>query len=89
MQSTETPKPVGAIDYMNMYNELKWNDGGNQEGQEYSAYPKDYIDSYLANNAVNPDEYPITDWRELMTRKTAQSMTSRCLTATRLYHNKA
>lgn len=71
VQSTETPKPVGAIDYMNMYNELKWNDGGNQEGQEYSAYPKDYIDSYLANNAVNPDEYPITDWRELMTRKTA------------------
>ncbi len=71
VQATETPKPVGAIDYMNLYNELKWNDGGNQPGGEYSAYDKEYIDSYAQNHAINPDEYPMTDWRSLLMRKTA------------------
>ena len=71
VQATERPKGVGAVDYMNLYNELKWNDGGNQEGQEYSIYPKDYIDSYTANHSINPDEYPMTDWYDLLMRKTA------------------
>lgn len=71
VQATERPKGVGAIDYMNLYNELKWNDGGNQEGQEYSIYSKDYIDSYAENHSLNPDEYPMTDWYDLLMRKTA------------------
>lgn len=71
VQATETPKPVGAVDYMNLYNELKWNDGGNQEGQEYSAYDKDFIDSYYANHLADPDAYPITDWQNILMRKTA------------------
>lgn len=71
IQATETPKPVGVIDYMNLYNELKWNDGGNLEGQEHSVYEKDFIDSYMQNHLENPDAYPITDWRKVLMRNTA------------------
>lgn len=71
IQSTETPKPVGPEDYMRLYNELKWNDGGNIEGQEHSVYSQEYIDTYRQNNLENPDAYPITDWRSVLMRKTA------------------
>lgn len=71
VQATETPKPVGVIDYMNLCNEVSWNDTGNKEGQEYNMYPKDMIDNYLTNHAENPDAYPITDWKSLMMRKSA------------------
>lgn len=71
VQATETPKPVGVIDYMNLCNELKWNDSGNIDGMQQAVYSQDFIDSYIANNALDPDGYPITDWRDILMRKTA------------------
>lgn len=71
VEQTETPKAVTPIQYMNMVNELKWNDGGNLPGMEDSYFPQEDIDSYLENHALNPDQYPLTDWRAVLTRKTA------------------
>lgn len=71
IQSTSVPKAVGALDYMKLYNELAWNDMGNPEDGRYPIYSEEFMDSYLANHAANPDAYPITDWRALMVRNTA------------------
>ena len=70
-QPTSKVKTVGIIDYMNMFNEYKWNDTDNAPGSEYSQYEKDYIDSYLENNRLDPANYPNTDWDELMLNKVA------------------
>jgi TonB-linked SusC/RagA family outer membrane protein len=62
---TALPKAVDIIRYMQMTNELRWNDAGNGADQ-YPMYSQDYIDNYLANNAKDPDLYPNTDWRGLL-----------------------
>ena len=59
------------IRYMQMANELKWNDAGNPEGGEYPTYSHDYIDAYLENNMYDPIEYPIYNWRDAILRSTA------------------
>src|SRR5690606_27052708 len=48
--------------YMEMINEVAWNDGGNQPGADYNIYSKDFIDSYAENHRQDPQAYPITDW---------------------------
>lgn len=58
---TALPEYVDAVRYMQMYNELRWNDNGNT-GNEYPFYAKDVIDNYSTLNAENPNKYPITDW---------------------------
>ena len=63
---TRIPEYEGAVRYMEMYNEMKWNDNGNIAGNEYNTYSKDLIDNYSSLNAQNPDQYPDTDWQGLM-----------------------
>jgi len=58
---TALPEYTNAVRYMQMYNELRWNDNGNT-GNEYPFYAKDVIDNYATLNAENPNKYPITDW---------------------------
>lgn len=65
-EPTRVPSSVGAIDYMKMINEAQWNDVNNIEGSEYAQYPKDYIDTYMANNLKDPISYPNTNWRSQM-----------------------
>lgn len=55
---TETRRNVAAIRYMEMDNEKAWNDNGN-DGNEYPTWSEDLISSYTANNAINPDQYPV------------------------------
>ncbi len=62
---TALPEYVDATRYMQMYNELRWNDNGNT-GNEYPFYAKDVIDNYSTLNAENPNKYPITDWVRLV-----------------------
>ena len=57
------PELGNAVDYLNMVNELKWNDGANDP---YSVYSQDYINSYASNNASDPIHYPDTDWADVM-----------------------
>lgn len=62
---TELPEYVGAVRYMEMLNELQWNDNNN-EGSEYQIFSQDHIANYLSNNQTNPDVYPITNWPDLI-----------------------
>src|SRR5699024_11019885 len=63
---TELPGRVGHRRYMEMANELEWNDAGNTEGQEFSRYPESVIENYLSLNSENPNRYPLQDWKRLM-----------------------
>jgi len=59
------------VSYMNMYNEMKWNDAGNPVGGEYPVYTREYIDTYYENNLYDPLEYPVFNWRDNILRSTA------------------
>lgn len=63
---TELPKPVDYKRYMEMINEVSWNDGGNKEGGEYPVYSQDYMDSYWQNHLDDPDAFPVTDWQKVL-----------------------
>ena len=60
---TEMPKYAGVKDYMTMKNELTYNDGNDDM---YAVYSPEYIESYEANHATDPDHYPMTDWQDLL-----------------------
>lgn len=63
----ELPETVGAIDYMRMFNEYKWNDAGNLPGGEYPQYSQDLIENYMSKyHYYDPITYPLTDWESLM-----------------------
>lgn len=59
------PDNVGIIRYLEMANEQRWNDSGNN-ANEFPTFPQADIENYMANNAQNPDLYPITDWNALV-----------------------
>src|SRR5690606_6821652 len=48
-------KPLGAVDYMNYYNQARVNDG-----YPDNFYSQDLISSY--NNSPDPYQYPSVDW---------------------------
>ena len=61
---TQLPEHMGSVRYMQLQNELRWNDAGNGTNQ-YPTYSKDLIDGYNANHASNPDKFPDTDMAAL------------------------
>ncbi len=65
---TRLPEYVDVIRYMQLANEMRWNDNNNN-ANEYPTYTKDLIDNYLHLNKENPDLYPNTDWRSLIMKK--------------------
>jgi TonB-linked SusC/RagA family outer membrane protein len=69
---TEFRKTVGAVQYMQMDNEKAWNDNGNGDNQ-FPTWPEDLVENYPANNAINPDQFPDTDWRNLILRKSSSA----------------
>ncbi|TDO03433.1 TonB-dependent receptor [Sunxiuqinia elliptica] len=68
---TEMADFVDAKRYMQMANELKWNDNGNNEGGEYPTYTSDVVDNYETLHQENPDLYPDTDWIDLVLKSNA------------------
>lgn len=68
---TALPKTVDYRRYMEMINEISWNDGGNIAGNEYNIYSQDLINNYAAYNKENPNEYPITNWRDYLIKDSA------------------
>ncbi|MCY1718965.1 TonB-dependent receptor [Prolixibacteraceae bacterium Z1-6] len=68
---TEMAEYVDAIRYMEVVNELRWNDNGNNEGGEFPTYGEDVINNYASLNAENPDLYPNTDWVDLILKDKA------------------
>lgn len=67
----ELTKKAGAVTYMRMVNELKWNDNGRQ-GSEYSQYAQDLIENYPNLHADNPDLYPDTDWNQYLNNQSTR-----------------
>ena len=63
---TQLPDYVGPVRYMEMINEQLWNDNGNPSGGETPVYTQDFINDYVDNNRTNPDEFPITNWADLI-----------------------
>lgn len=65
---TTRPENGDVIDWMNVQNEVKFNDGAKDF---YSQYSKETIDGWLANNAKDPYHYANEDWVNLILKKTA------------------
>lgn len=70
---TQQPKMVGVTRYLEMQNELLYND--NPAAGFFQLYTADQIKNWVNYNAVNPDQYPITDWYGMMMNATAPRMT--------------
>ncbi|TDE13357.1 TonB-dependent receptor [Dyadobacter psychrotolerans] len=73
-KATRLPDYVSAQRYMQLTNELRWNDNNNGTN-EYPTYTKDVIDNYTQLNKDNPDLYPDTDWRKLVLNNSAPRRT--------------
>lgn len=67
---TTLPEYLDVERYMQVYNEMGWNDGGNGTNQ-YPTYTKEYIETYRDKNKINPSLYPITDWTGLIMKNYA------------------
>ncbi len=67
---TEFRKTVGAVRYMEMQNEKQWNDNGNNADQ-FPVWSEDLITNYANYHASDPDQYPNTNWRDLVFKKSA------------------
>ena len=68
---TELADYESAVRWMQMENELRWNDNGNNEGGEFPTHSEDVINNYTSLNAENPDLYPDTDWMGLVLKDNA------------------
>ena len=62
---TESRKNVSVTRYFEMDNEKAWNDNGNT-GVEDPTWASDYIANYDANHLLDPDQFPDTDWKDLI-----------------------
>ncbi|MDR0833671.1 MAG: TonB-dependent receptor [Candidatus Symbiothrix sp.] len=71
VKATTFPGVVDYKRYMEMNNEVAWNDAGNVPGNEYFVYSKDYIESYAENNLIDPGHYPIADWKSYLINNSA------------------
>lgn len=75
IKPTQFPGTVDHIRYMEMINEVAWNDGGNQAGAEYNVYSKDFIEDYNANHRLtDPFRFPIINWRHELINDYAPNM---------------
>lgn len=70
---TELPEYVGAIDYMKMANELRYND--NPSAGLWQTYPEDLVTNYVSLNESDPDRYPIVDWQNAAFKKSTSRQT--------------
>lgn len=65
------PEYASVTRYMQMVNELQWNDINNPVNGQNPVYSNEFINNYMANNATNPDLYPNTDWQKMLLKDKA------------------
>ncbi len=70
---TRQPSMVGVTRYLEMSNELLYND--NPSAGFFQLYTSDQVKNWVSNNATDPDNYPITDWKGMMLKSSAPRMT--------------
>lgn len=61
---TAEPDMVGVTRYLEMNNELLYND--NPTAGFYQLYSADQVRNWVKYNSVDPNNYPVTDWRGMM-----------------------
>lgn len=66
---TAEPDMVGLTRYLEMYNELLYND--NPTAGFFQQYTADQVKNWVKYNQTDPNHYPITDWRGLMMKDVA------------------
>lgn len=62
---TRTPEAVDVVRYMQIDNEMRWNDNGNT-GTEFGTFPEDVVNNYYSLNAENPNLYPNVNMWDLV-----------------------
>lgn len=70
---TSQPTMVGVTRYLEMNNELLYND--NPAAGYFQLYTADQVKNWVRYNATDPDRYPITDWQGMMMKNSAPRMT--------------
>ena len=70
---TAEPDMVGLTRYLEMYNELLYND--NPTAGFFQQYTADQVKNWVKYNQTDPNHYPITDWRGLMMKDFAPRTT--------------
>lgn len=70
---TNKPKFVGAQRYMEMFNELRYND--NPSGGWYQRFTEDEVNNWIEYNKTDPDKYPIVDWQKVLMKSSAPRST--------------
>lgn len=70
---TRQPSMVGVTRYLEMNNELMYND--NPTGGFFQVYTADQVKNWVKYNATDPNNYPITDWQDMMLKNSATRMT--------------
>lgn len=70
---TKQPSMVGVTRYLEMNNELMYND--NPAGGFFQVYTADQTKNWVNYNQSDPNNYPITDWKEMMLKSSAPRMT--------------
>ena len=70
---TKQPSMGGVTRYLEMNNELMYND--NPTGGFFQVYTADQTKNWVNYNQSDPNNYPITDWKEMMLKSSAPRMT--------------
>lgn len=70
---TQQPSMVGVTRYLEMHNELLYND--NPAAGYFQQYTPDQVKNWVKYNATDPDNYPITDWKGMMLKDSAPRQT--------------
>lgn len=70
---TRQPSMVGVTRYLEMNNELQYND--NPSGGFFQVFTADQTKNWVKYNQTDPNNYPITDWQGLILNSSAPRMT--------------
>jgi TonB-linked SusC/RagA family outer membrane protein len=67
---TQLPEYMRSLRYMELVNELRWNDAGNG-ANKFPTFSQALVTDYNQKHKSDPDRYPDTDWMALTLNKTA------------------
>ncbi len=70
---TKQPGVVGVTRYLEMSNELRYND--TPSGGFFQAFSADQVKNWMNYNKTDPNNYPVTDWRDLILKSSAPRQT--------------
>ena len=70
---TRQPSMVGVTRYLEMNNELMYND--NPAGGFFQVYSADQTKNWVKYHDTDPNNYPIVDWTDMMLKDSAPRMT--------------